>query len=458
MPPNDAALFERIWSALDGPAAPPLELSGAPGLPSVYDVGAFATATIAAATAAVASVHAVRTGEALRSVHVDRSHAAIAFRCERYLSPQGWALPPVWDPIAGDYRTEDGWIRLHTNYRHHREAVLRVLGATESRDAVAHAARGWSAEDLESAVVAAGGCAARLRTAAQWAAHPQGAAVNAEPLFGVTTRSAAPSLPNAPGAPLEGIRVLDLTRVMAGPVCTRVLAAYGADVLRLDPPGFEEVGALLPEMTAGKRRAFLDLREAEGRAVFERLVAGAHVMVHGYRADALDRLGFGAARRRELNPSLVDVSHDAYGWSGPWAQRRGFDSLVQMSSGIADAGRRASGADGPFPLPAQALDHGCGYLLAAATCRALVRLLVDRRATEARLSLARTAKLLVDLGDSYDLAGRDVPAAEIDGWCETASTAWGPIRRVRCPGRIDGLSAHWPIPPGPLGLDAPAWS
>jgi CoA-transferase family III len=460
MTAHDAALFETIWSALEAtPAAPPLEISGAPGLPSAYDVGAFATATIAAAIAAVAAVQSARSGAPVRAVHVDRSHASIAFRCERFVEAQGWTLPPVWDPIAGDYRAKDGWIRLHTNYRHHRDAALRVLGSAGSRGEVERAVHTWSAEALESAVVSEGGCAARLRTPAEWIAHPQGAAVSREPLFALTTRSADASSPaHDAAAPLAGIRVLDLTRVMAGPVCTRFLAAYGAEVLRVDPPGFEEVEALLPEMTAGKRRAFLDLREAGGRAAFERLVAGAHVLVHGYRPDALDRLGYDAARRRELGPALIEVSHDAYGWTGPWAQRRGFDSLVQMSTGIADAGRRAAGADKPVPLPAQALDHGCGYLLAAAACRALVRLLVDRRASDVRLSLARTAKLLTDLGDGGDIAGPDVPAAGIDDWREVSTTAWGPIRRVRCPGRIDGLVPRWTIPAGPLGGDAAEWS
>jgi crotonobetainyl-CoA:carnitine CoA-transferase CaiB-like acyl-CoA transferase len=457
---RDAALFEKIWSALDGAhAAPSLELSGAPGLPSVYDVGSFATATIAAATAGVAAVESARSGEPVRSVHVDRSHASVAFRCERFLSAQGWTLPPVWDPIAGDYLARDGWIRLHTNYRNHREAALRALGVEGSRQAVERATRSWSAEELEAAVIAEGGCAARLRTAAEWAVHPQGAAVNSEPLFALTTHPAdPPSLGRERGVPLRGLRVLDLTRVMAGPVCTRLLAAYGADVLRLDPPGFEEVSAILPEMTAGKRRAALDLRDAGGRATFERLVAEAHVIVHGYRPDALDRLGFGAARRRELNPALIDVSHDAYGWTGPWAGRRGFDSLVQMSTGIADVGRSAARADRPVPLPAQALDHGCGYLLAAAAARALVRLLVDRRASEVHLSLARTAKLLTDVGDCGDIAGPDVPAADIDRWRETAVTAWGPVRRVRCPGHIDGLVPEWTIPAGPLGADAAEWA
>jgi hypothetical protein len=482
---SDAVLFGKVWSALDAagsdPSAapvppPPLELSGTAGLPSAYDVGTFATATIAAATAAIAAVQSARSG-ASPTVHVDRGHASAAFKCERLLAAQGWTLPPVWDPIAGDYLAQDGFIRLHTNYRHHRDAVLRVLGIAESREAVARAVRSWSAEELESAVVAEGGCAARLRTADEWATHPQGVAVSGEPLFAVTTRPAelasggtfssnravgavarSARAPVQRDAPLDGVRVLDLTRVMAGPVCTRLLAAYGAAVLRIDPPGFEEVAALLPEMTAGKRRTFLDLREASGRASFERLLAGAHVMVHGYRPDALERLGYGAARRREINPALIDVSHDAYGWSGPWAHRRGFDSLVQMSVGIADRGRMAARADGPVPLPAQALDHGCGYLLAAAACRALARLLVDHRASEVRLSLARTAKLLVDLGHSGDIAGPDLPAAAMDRWCETTATAWGPVRRVRCPGRIDGVDPRWTIAPGPLGADAAEWS
>jgi crotonobetainyl-CoA:carnitine CoA-transferase CaiB-like acyl-CoA transferase len=454
---SDATLFEAIWSELDGPPAPPVELSGTPCLPSIYDVGSFATATIAAATAAVETVRAVRHGGPARPVHVDRGHASIAFRCERYLSPQGWTLPPVWDPIAGDYQARDGWIRLHTNYQHHRDAVLRVLATDEKRDAVTSAVRAWSAEELEAAVVAEGGCAARMRTASEWAAHPQSAALEREPLFAVTTRPAAPSLPGVAGAPLAGIRVLDLTRVMAGPVCTRLLAAYGADVLRIDPPGFDEVGALLPEMTAGKRRALLDLREPKSRAVFEGLLARAHVVVHGYRSDALDRLGFGAARRRAINASLIDVAHDAYGWTGPWAHRRGFDSLVQMSVGIADAGRAATGADRPFPLPAQALDHACGYLLAAGACRALVRLLVERRASDVRLSLARTAKLLVDQGAANTVVGTDPTPEAIDRYSEAVPTAWGLIRRIRCPARIADVFPRLAIAPGPLGSDAPAW-
>jgi hypothetical protein len=207
-------------------------------------------------------------------VTVDRGHAAAAFRSERYASAIGWSLPSGWDPIAGDYRTRDGWIRLHTNYRSHGEAALRVLRSHPSRDAVADAVGAWIGEELETAIVDEGGCAAKMRSAEEWAAHPQGRAVRAEPLFATELRTASPlSFGNAAPRPLAGIRVLDVTRVVAGPVCTRFLAAHGADVLRIDPPGFEEVGALLPEMTVGKRRAFLDLHDAFDRERFERLIA-----------------------------------------------------------------------------------------------------------------------------------------------------------------------------------------
>jgi hypothetical protein len=460
--PADESLLERIWQDLGGcaPALAGVRFSGPKRLlPSVYDVSAFAAATIAAALGAVAEVDAVRRDDRPRDVLVDRAHASVAFRSERYQSGSGWKMSSPWDPIAGDYAANDGWIRLHTNYRNHREAALRVLGAGESRDQVAAAVASWACDDLESAVVSEGGCAARLRTAAEWAAHPQGAAVRREPLAALSLHdvsASAPALPPPAGAPLEGIRVLDLTRVIAGPVCTRWLAAYGAQVLRIDPPGFDEGETVLCDTTVGKRRASLDLRAPSDRATLERLLAQAHVLVHGYRPDALERLGLGGARRRELNPVLVDASLDAYGWTGPWAHRRGFDSLVQMSAGIAARGQQVAGSAKPVPLPAQALDHGTGYLLAAAVCRALSRLFAERRASTLRLSLARTAALLVDLDDGGDPSAPDIPAEEADRWCEPASTGFGDVRRVRCPGGIDGVEPRWAIDAGPLGTHAPA--
>jgi hypothetical protein len=279
-----------------------------------------------------------------------------------------------------------------------------------------------------------------------WRAHPQGVAVAREPLCERGAQGLPHSLPSDASGPLSGVRVLDLTRVIAGPIGTRHLAAFGADVLRIDPPGFEEVGAVLPEATRGKRCAALDLREAADRSKWEALVASAHVLVHGYRPGAMEVLGYPEERLRSLNPDLVVVRHDAYGWSGPWADRRGFDSLVQMSTGIAHPGH-----DGrPTPLPAQALDHGTGYLIAAAVCRGLTD-----GCRNARLSLARTAQLLVELGTDGDphAAG----AQDADDILESADTAWGRVRQVPCPGRIEGYEIRWREPAGPLGRHPARW-
>ena len=252
----------------------------------------------------------------------------------------------------------------------------------------------------------------------------------------------------AGGAPLAGIRVLDLTRVIAGPVATRYLAGYGADVLRIDPPGFEEVPALLPESTAGKRCAFLDLRAPVDRTRFEALVAEAHVVVGGFRPGALVGLGYGPDGLRSINPALITVTHDAYGWSGPWAGRRGFDSLVQMSTGIAAAGAAAAGVDRPTPLPAQALDHGIGHLLAAATCRALTRLVTDGVAADVRGSLVGASNVVRSLAASSGA----VPSVTIaDAPTVPGATAWGPLRRVPLAGAIGGITPTWSVDAGPLG-------
>src|SRR5829696_4545822 len=186
------------------------------------------------------------------------------------------------------------------------------------------------ATDLETAIVAAGGCAAALRTEAEWRAHPAGASIAAEP--GVVQPQAEEVRVERAGAagaarPAAGVRVLDLTRVIAGPVAGRTLAALGAEVLRIDPPGLPELPEAHLDTGPGKRTALLDLADGQRR---EALLAGADVLLTGYRPGALDRFEL-----VERHPHLVHVSLSAWGHEGPWAQRRGFDSLVQVASGIA---------------------------------------------------------------------------------------------------------------------------
>ena len=434
-------------SATNGP--PDLEITGPTAvLPSRYDVTGLATDAVARATLAAAELLAARTGEPIRRVLVDRIAACAAFAGERLFRPDGWELPPIWDPIAGDYRCRDGWVRLHTNYANHRAAALRALRLPPdcaSRDEVTTATVGWFGADLESAVVAEGGAAARLRSNADWRVSSEGLAGRDQRLRTTPAgRTDANHIGHPPAdLPLAGIRVLDLTGVIAGPECTRFLAAYGADVLRIDPPGFAEVPAVIPEMTPGKRCAAVDLREAAGRDRFAGLVRQANVVVGGYRDGALQALGFGADRLRELNPGLIIARLTAYGWDGPWARRRGFDSLVQMSCGIAQLDDAP-----PSPLPVQALDHATGYLLAAAVCRALGTLVRTGVPAEIRTSLVATANdLLARPASAEPAAAPEWP----DEVFETVGTAWGPARRVRVPGVIQGVEPSWRVQAGPLG-------
>lgn len=468
------ALTRVLWDALGGQAGDVdrLAFRADGSLPSAFAVTDFAAASIAAAALAVDALLARAHPHAMRSlavepaaslvdtrppaaVEVDRRLASFWFATS--LRPIGWQVPPLRDPLTGDYPTRDGWIRLHVNAAHHRAAVLRVLGATTDRQAAAAAVAAWDGAGLEQAIIDAGGCAAQMRDADAWRAHPQGSAVAAEPLVASDTipASAAPGWPVALDRPLDGVRVLDVTRVLAGPVATRFLAGLGATVLRIDPPDWDEPGAA-PDVTLGKRCARLDLKTPSGHTTFAGLLAGADVLVHGLRPGALDALGFDAATRERLAPGLVDVSLDAYGWSGPWAARRGFDSLVQMSCGIADAGMRWRGSASPVPLPVQALDHATGYLMAAAVLRGLTRRLENGVATRARLSLARTARALIDFNAAWD----DTPlAAEsaADAGAAIESTSWGPARRIATPWRIAGVDVRWDLPASALGTAPPSW-
>lgn len=449
-------LLTSVWTAVSRTAQQPhVTVTGPPHLlPAAFDVTGLAVASVGAAVHAAADLLAARTGDTPRATTVDTRAACAAFAPERLFAPEGWTLPAPWDPIAGDYRTADGWIRLHTNYPHHRDAVLCVLGSAGDRNEVTAAAARWSAAELEQAVVGAGGCAAVQHDREAWLASPPGAATRDEPVLRWSTAGAVSPGGNAPvGQPFAGLRVLDLTRVIAGPVCTRFLAGHGADVLRVDPPGFDEVPALVPEMSTGKRTAFLDLR-GDGRTRFAELVAGADVLVCGLRPDALDRLELGAERLRALNPGLVVARLDAYGWDGPWRTRRGFDSLVQMSSGITAAGAAAYGRDRPTPLPVQALDHATGYVLAAAVARALQERQLTGTVRELRCSLVATAGLLQRHPTP---PGTDDPAWSAAD-TEIVETGWGRARRAPLPGRIAGCPARWAHPPGPLGRHRPEWS
>lgn len=445
-------LLTSIQAALGLPNTP-ISFTATGALPSAFAVTELACASIAAAGQAASELLHQQTGR-LPDLEVDRRLASFWFATS--IRPIGWSVPPLWDPVAGDYATRDGWIRLHTNAPHHRAAAERVLGACADRAAMAGKVAQWAKSELEQAVVDAGGCAAEMRTWEQWQVHPQGQAVNAEPLVLFANH---PSQSHKPWTgsvvrPLAGIKVLDLTRVLAGPIASRFLAGLGADVLRIDPPTWNEPG-VVPEVTLGKRCARLDLNDKSDRGVFESLLKDADILLHGYRADALERLGLGTNQRRQLNPGLIDVCLNAYGWSGPWQNRRGFDSLVQMSSGIAEAGMRWKSSDKPTPLPVQALDHATGYLMAASAIRLLAQRLSDGTGGSARLSLARTAKLLIEQGAGPDESLRGEDQQDLGMLVE--QTSWGPAHRLQVPLKITATPLQWALPATELGSHPAQW-
>ncbi|WP_417434073.1 CoA transferase [Hoeflea sp.] len=449
-------MISELWSALGGNAdlSGAIAITGEGALPSVFAVSDFAAAAVASAGLALAEWSGARSGK-LPAVTVDRRLASLWFGFS--IAPQGWSLPPAWDPVAGDYAAADGWIRLHTNAPHHREAALKVLGTEAERAAVTAAVARWRADELETAVVAKGGCAAAMRSEDEWAQHPQGRSVLAEPLVRMETGTGAEAIARdfEASRPLKGTRVLDLTRVLAGPVATRFLAGFGADVLRIDPPSWEEPG-VVPDVTPGKRCARLDLKSDAGRARFRALLGEADVLVHGYRPDALEALGLGAEIRAKIRPGLIDVSHDAYGWTGPWANRRGFDSLVQMSSGIAEAGMVAAGADRPVPLPVQALDHGAGYLLAAAAVRGLSLRQNQGTGSRWRTSLARVGGFLASHRQGPVAMQIGKPERR-DYAGEVEHTDWGPALRLLLPVRLGDVGMKWDRPAGALGTSPAQW-
>ncbi|MBW8128878.1 MULTISPECIES: CoA transferase [Pseudomonas] len=446
-------LLTPIQAALNLPQTP-LTFTEAGALPSTFAVTELASASIGAAGQAVAQLIQQQTGR-LPGISVDRRLASFWFSSS--IRPVGWQVPPLWDPVAGDYASADGWIRLHTNAPHHRAAAERVLGNVTDRAEMAARVAPWSAAELEQAIVDEGGCAAQMRAWQAWQGHPQGLAVNAEDLVQRQTFETGADKPwlGSVTRPLAGIKVLDLTRVLAGPVASRFLAGLGADVLRIDSPTWNEPG-VVPEMTLGKRCARLDLKTPEDRRIFESLFKEADILFHGYRADALEQLGYTANELQTLTPGLIDVSLNAYGWSGPWRNRRGFDSLVQMSSGIADAGMAWKQSDKPVPLPLQALDHATGYLMAASAIQALSERLKTGRGGSARLSLARTAKLLVEAGQVPEQPA--LRAEELsDQGLVAEQTAWGQAHRLLAPLTLSGTPLQWDLAAGELGSHRPQW-
>jgi hypothetical protein len=435
----------------------PVMVAGTPsGLPSRLPVGDTAVACIATALTAAAGLQRQRGGPRAPQVRLDAAHVAAAVRSEAHLRANGRGFGSGFATLSRFWRAADGWVRTHGNYPWHQQALLRALGATADPDAVGSVIGERPAETVEADVVAAGGVAAAVRTIEQWRQHPHGRA-NADrlPVDDAFVDGAPARRHQAAPLPATGLRVLDLTRVIAGPVATRYLAALGADVLRVDPPHRPELPVHRYDGLPGKRSTLLDARTADGLDRLHELLDGADVVVHGYRPGALAAFGLDPDSLVERHPGLVAVSLSAWGGPGPWSNRRGFDSIAQAACGIAMV--ESPDGDQPGRLPCQLLDHGTGYLAAAAALEGVRRQFKAGGTHIFALSLAATAAWL--LGRRGPATAEPTPKAEPSHseYLTTLQSDAGPVTVVTPPGTLDNRTLAWPPRLTTYGQDPPTW-
>ena len=444
-----------VWAALGGPAEllDRVGFHGPPdGLPSGLPVRQLARATVAACSLAAAELAAHRSGGPVPAVRVDEGAVATSFVSERHLEVDG-RKPVSFAPLSGFWRAADGWVRTHANYPHHRDRLLAVLDLAPDAgpEQLAGALGKLPAEQVQERAYAAGALAVAVAPVSG----------DVHPLMECREVGAAPVRP-LPAAsvdrPATGIRVLDLSRVISGPVATRTLALLGADVLRIDSPRLPEADDAHTDTGFGKRSTRLDLADPADRATFEGLLDTADVVVSAYRPGALDAHGLAPDALFARRPDLILAQLCAWGWTGPRAGRRGFDSLVRAGVGI--AAHEASPDGRPGALPAQALDHGTGYLLAAAVLRALTEQRTRRPGgRHLRFSLAGTASWLLHgiRPEPADASGPDSRPYDASHWLTETDSAYGRLRYALPPIGYDGAPADWARPPGRWGTDAPVW-
>ena len=435
-----------------------------PVLPTPFRIGTAGAATLAATGLAAADLWELRSGRR-QPVAVDLRQATASLRSGHYMKLGDGELSAARNSIMGVYPTKDGrWSYLHCNFPNHRAAALGVLGVAEDRAAVTKAVATWNAADLEEAIIAAKGAGGMVRTQAEWAKHPQAAAIAALPLLQIVRIGDSPPEPLPAGdRPLSGIRVLDLTRVLAGPTCARTLAEHGADVLKITAKHLPNLGYQEWDTGHGKLSANLDLRQASDVETLRGLVGQTDVFSQGYRPDSLAGRGLSPEALAAIRPGIVYISLSAFGHTGPWAKRRGFDTVVQTVSGM--TARQAEVVPGKTPgpqfYPVSAIDYCTGYLMAYGAMLALGRRAREGGSWMVRISLAQVGKWMVDLGEVPAAALKGVPAeftqAELDSWSMVSETPSGALRHLKPVVQLADTPPRWARPSVPLGYHRAEW-
>lgn len=438
--------------------------TGAPALPTRFAADEAAAAALAAGGVIAADLWRLRGGER-QDVQVSTREAAaglISFLHQGFDDPT--RAPDLrrrhLTNAEGFMPARDGRVvYLHQSFAPSVPKMLRLLGCPDERDAVLATVAKWDALELENAIAEAGVCGAMVRSPGEWDACEQGRILAARPVVEVTRIADSPPEPLPPGAeaPLSGVRVLDLTRVLAGPTCARTLAQYGAEAMSITSPNLPFVPGFVSDTGHGKLSAYLDLTEEDDRARLRQLVRESDVFSQGYRGGAMERLGFGPLELARLRPGIIYTAINCYGHEGPWAARPGWEQLAQTVSGMAHV---HGGEAGPELQPGAVTDYTTGYLAAFGALVALHRRALWGGSYLVRVSLVQTGVWVRSLG----VAGPErldatVPLteAEMDGFKITSDSGFGRMTHLRPAVRMSATPARWARPTVPLGSHPPLW-
>jgi CoA-transferase family III len=466
MAAHDALRTILPVAGLSPDRAAAVEISGGsdPVLPTPFRITECAAAALAATGLAVSDLWELRTGRK-QGLAIDGRRATASLRSSHYLKVDGKTVSTERNQVMGMYPAKGGrWSYIHANFPNHRAAALKVLGCAEERSAVRAAVAQWDAQALEEAIIAAGGAGGMVRTMAEWAEHPQAKAIATLPVFEIVRIGDAPphKLPDG-NRPLAGIRVLDLTRVLAGPTSARTLAEHGADVLKITAPHIPARDYQDYDTGHGKLSATLDLRQAKDLDRLKELVREADIFTQGYRPGTLAARGLSPEALAAIRPGLIYVSLCAFSHLGPWAPRRGFDTVVQNVSGITwRQGELFPGAEpGPQFYPVSAIDYLTGYLMAFGAMVALKRRATEGGSWLVRISLAQTGRWLVGRGEVPEAearqAAKEFMPEELARWSTETETPLGRLGHLKPTVELSETPPYWARPSVPLGHHEPVW-
>ncbi|KAF8633875.1 hypothetical protein AX15_001206 [Amanita polypyramis BW_CC] len=410
--------FEAIWRSNELPESylSQVSLTGNPDtvVNSSFRLGAAAQASMALYGLSAVYLHSVRSG-VQQNVTVDARHAVLAFHGEHWYKVNGqYPEKGLWDRRGGIHKTkDDNYVRLHINFPHHRRGILSILNLPDepgvTREEVAEATRQWNSVDLETKGVSMGVCIGAMRSFEEWDRHPQAQSLLGVPPVTIHKIGEAPRRKVGPSTrPLDGMRVLDLTRAIAGPTAARTLASHGADTLLVTSPNLPSLAYLDPETTLGKRTTQLDLADEKDRTSLRQLIQDCDVFLQTYRPGGLEEKGFGVKELAKQKPGIVCANLTAWGYDGPWKGRKGFDSVLQTATGFNYeegtayqdylSSRSEAGSFSPRPFPMQSMDYAAGCFLTYGINVALAKTITEGGSWEVRVSLAAVGQWIRTFG------------------------------------------------------------